>query len=57
MGRISLKTKILVLIIGLIVLITILLTAVNAYFESQEIEEQIGQRALHVATKIGRAHV
>jgi CitB family two-component system sensor histidine kinase CitS len=52
MDRISLKTKILVLIIGLIVLITVLLTAANAYFESQEIEEQIGEQALHVATTI-----
>ncbi|MFD2044841.1 ATP-binding protein [Ornithinibacillus salinisoli] len=52
MKKISLKTKILVLIIGLIVIITILLTAINAYFESQDIEEQIGQQALHVATTI-----
>ncbi|PAV30929.1 ATPase [Virgibacillus profundi] len=52
MNRFSLQTKILVLIIGLILLITILLTGINAYFESRDIEEQIGERALHVATTI-----
>ncbi|MUK90162.1 GHKL domain-containing protein [Ornithinibacillus sp. L9] len=52
MQKISLKTKILVLITGLIVLVTILLTAINAYLESKDIEEQIGQQALHVATTI-----
>lgn len=49
MLRVSLQTKILVLIFGLIICITILLTGINAYFESQDIEKQIGERALNVA--------
>ncbi len=48
--RVKLKTKILVLITGLIVSITVLLTAINGYFEWKETEEQIGQRALQAAT-------
>lgn len=52
MTRVSLQTKILVLLISLILLVTVLLTGVNAYLESQDIEEQIGERALHIATTI-----
>ncbi|MBP1970729.1 CitB family two-component system sensor histidine kinase CitS [Virgibacillus natechei] len=49
---VSLQTKILVLIITLIVFITILLTTIIAYLESEETEQHIGERALHVATTL-----
>ncbi|MEN2768578.1 sensor histidine kinase [Ornithinibacillus xuwenensis] len=52
MTKISLKTKILVLIVGLIILITISLTAIFAFYESKDIEKQIGDQALNAATTI-----
>nr|WP_177167143.1 sensor histidine kinase [Salinibacillus kushneri] len=52
MKRVSLKTKILTLIITLILFIIILITAVNAYFETQQTEENMGQRALQVAKTV-----
>ncbi|WP_330218306.1 sensor histidine kinase [Ornithinibacillus californiensis] len=52
MGKITLQTKILVLIIGLIILITASLTGIVAYYESKEIEKHIGERALNAAITI-----
>ncbi|MGO4889222.1 ATP-binding protein [Anaerobacillus sp. MEB173] len=52
MKKVSLQTKILVLIISLIILITFLLTAIYAYFEAKDIEEHFGERALHVASTV-----
>ncbi|CDO03395.1 Sensor protein CitS [Oceanobacillus picturae] len=52
MPRFSLQTKVLVLITTLIMLVTLLLTAINAYFESKDVEEQVGERALQVATTL-----
>lgn len=52
MTRVSLKTKIMFLITSLVLFIILLLTGINAYFESKETEEQIGQRALQFATMI-----
>lgn len=52
MTRVSLQTKILVLIIGLILFIIVLLTGIIAHFESEETEIQMGGRALQAATTI-----
>ena len=52
MKMVSLQTKILGLIISLILLVTILLTGIIAYLESEETSENIGKRALQVATTI-----
>ncbi|WP_430790802.1 ATP-binding protein [Virgibacillus flavescens] len=52
MKMVSLQTKILGLIITLILVVTILLTGIIAYIESEETKENIGDRALHVATII-----
>lgn len=52
MKLVSLQTKILGLIIFLIVLVTIFLTGIIAFLESEETTENIGQRALHVATTV-----
>jgi CitB family two-component system sensor histidine kinase CitS len=52
MNRVSLQTKILVLIIGLILFIVILLTGIIAHFESEETEEQMGGKALQAATTL-----
>lgn len=52
MKTVSLQTKILGLIITLILLVTILLTGIIAYIESEETSENIGKRALQVATTI-----
>ncbi|MFZ3578399.1 ATP-binding protein [Virgibacillus sp. DJP39] len=52
MKLVSLQTKILGLIIALILLVTILITGIIAYLESEETTENIGKRALHVATTV-----
>lgn len=52
MKKVSLQTKILTLVLTLILIITLLLTGINAYIEMEQTEENIGQRALHVATTI-----
>ncbi len=49
MPRVSLQTKILVLIISLIFFIIILLTGIISYLEYKETETQIGERALQAA--------
>ncbi|ASN04652.1 ATP-binding protein [Virgibacillus necropolis] len=52
MKTVSLQTKILGLIITLVLLVTIFLTGIIAYIESEETSENIGKRALQVATTI-----
>lgn len=52
MKTVSLQTKILGLIITLILLVTILLTGIIAYIESEETAANMGKRALQVATTI-----
>ncbi|MDC3412012.1 ATP-binding protein [Terrihalobacillus insolitus] len=52
MRRISLQTKILTLIISLVLFVTIVLTGIIAYIQSQQTERNIGQRALQVATTV-----
>jgi two-component system, CitB family, sensor histidine kinase CitS len=52
MKRVSLQTKILTLVVSLILFLTFLLTAINAYIESEQTEENMGQRALQVAITI-----
>ncbi|WP_121614693.1 ATP-binding protein [Virgibacillus halodenitrificans] len=52
MRKISLQTKILVLIISLILFIIIAVTAINGFLESKEVEEQMGERALQAARTI-----
>nr|WP_042147126.1 sensor histidine kinase [Paucisalibacillus sp. EB02] len=45
-------TKIIVLIVGLIILITVSLTGIFAYYESKDIEKHIGERALNSAITV-----
>lgn len=52
MKLVNLQTKILGLIITLILLVTIFLVGIIGYLESQQTAENIGQRALHVATTL-----
>ncbi|MYL58783.1 sensor histidine kinase, partial [Virgibacillus halodenitrificans] len=52
MRKISLQTKILVLIISLILFVIIAVTAINGFLESKEVEEQMGERALQAARTI-----
>lgn len=52
MKRVSLQTKISVLITCLIVAVTILLTSIISYIDLKETEEEIGLRALQVASTI-----
>lgn len=52
MKRVTLQTKILGLIIGLVVSVTILLAGIISYIESEETEQSIGNRALTVATSV-----
>ncbi|MBT2218464.1 sensor histidine kinase [Virgibacillus dakarensis] len=52
MKRVSLQTKILGLITSLILFVTILLAGIISYMESEETEENIGKRALNVATAV-----
>lgn len=51
-GSVSLQTKILALISGLILFVLILLTLIIAHFESLETEEQMGSKALQAATML-----
>ncbi|GAA0465900.1 sensor histidine kinase [Alkalibacillus silvisoli] len=50
--RISLRTKILTSIISLLIIVTLLITAIYSYIEWTQTKEQMGQRALDVATSI-----
>jgi CitB family two-component system sensor histidine kinase CitS len=50
--RVTLQTKILGLIIGLILFVTILFAGIISYMESKETEETIGNRALSVAAAV-----
>jgi two-component system, CitB family, sensor histidine kinase CitS len=52
MKRVSLQKKILTLVLSLVLIITCLLTGVNAYIEVKQTEESIGKRALQVSTAI-----
>ncbi|WP_227934914.1 ATP-binding protein [Alkalihalobacillus deserti] len=52
MIRLSLQTKIITVIIFIILFITTMLTGIYAYFESEEIEENIGNTALRIATTV-----
>ncbi|MEN1969562.1 sensor histidine kinase [Lentibacillus sp. N15] len=52
MKRISLQTKILVLITSLVLFVTVLLAGILSYIESKDTTESIGNRALNVATAI-----
>lgn len=50
--KVTLQTKILTLVLTLILFITLLLTSINAIIEMEQTEENIGNRALHVATAV-----
>ncbi|MEQ6378196.1 sensor histidine kinase [Bacillaceae bacterium S4-13-56] len=50
--RISLQTKIVTLITALILLVTTMITVFNGYYEWKQTEDNIGKRALNVATAI-----
>lgn len=52
MNRVSLQTKILLLVTGLIICITTLFTSVFSYLQFKETETEMGTRALHIATTI-----
>src|SRR5690625_671472 len=52
MKRISLQTKISVLITGLLLFITILLTTSFSYIDLKQTEKEIGVRALQIASTI-----
>nr|WP_309098897.1 sensor histidine kinase [Fredinandcohnia onubensis] len=50
--RVSLQTKLLVLIISLLLFVTVFLTVIFSYFESKQTEQNMGQLALQVATTV-----
>lgn len=50
--RVSLQTKILMLVLSLVIFVTVLLTGINGYMEYKQTKEYIGDRALNVATTI-----
>ncbi|WP_339226974.1 sensor histidine kinase [Oceanobacillus sp. FSL K6-2867] len=53
-GKVSLQTKILVLIISLVVMITLLLTGIFSYYEFNDTKKEIGEKALESANVITR---
>lgn len=52
MNRVSLQTKILVLLIGLVLFITLLLTAAFSYLQYKDTEEEMGTQALQAASTL-----
>lgn len=50
--RVSLQTKLLVLITSLLLFVIILLTGIYSYFDSKQTEQSMGQLALQVATTV-----
>ncbi|MCT1902773.1 ATP-binding protein [Oceanobacillus sojae] len=52
LNQVNLLTKILVLIIGLILFVTILLTGFYSYMEAETTEEEIGEHALQTAKMV-----
>ncbi|GEN44489.1 ATP-binding protein [Alkalibacillus haloalkaliphilus] len=52
LNRVSLRTKILTSIISLLIIVTLLITAIYSYIEWTQTKDQMGQRALDVATSI-----
>ncbi|RSL32473.1 sensor histidine kinase [Salibacterium salarium] len=53
--RVSIQTKIIILILVLITLVTVVLSGFFAYIESQDIEETLGDKALSTATYVAGA--
>ncbi|MEH7235601.1 sensor histidine kinase [Bacillus sp. JJ1562] len=50
--RVTLQTKLLVLIISLLLFVIVFLTVIFSYFESKQTEQNMGQLALQVATTV-----
>lgn len=53
-ARLSLQSKILLLVILLVVSITVMLAGIFSYFEYKDTKEEIGQRALETANIVSR---
>lgn len=53
-GRISLQSKILILVLTLVVSITVMLGGIFSYFEYNDTKEEIGKRALETAEIVSR---